>query len=280
MPEKKRILIFTDLDGTLLDHFDYNWEAARPALQRIFEEEIPLIFCSSKTRQEMIYYRGLMGVLDPFVVENGAAIYVPLGYFPRPVSSVQRGGYEVIELGVPYATLRAFLEEARERLGIDLRGFGDMEVGEIQQMTALPTHLAEFAKQREYNEPFYFVHPEDEARLGELEALAREKNLRITRGGRFFHLSGQHDKGMAVRRLVGLFREHENVTPMTIGVGDSPNDLDMLRAVDIPVLVKNSRGEYNAEVLREIRPKLAPGPGPEGWNQAVLVLLDELTAAS
>ena len=278
MAENRRILIFTDLDGTLLDHYDYSWEAAQPALRRIFEQNIPLIFCSSKTRQEMIYYRGLIGVEDPFVVENGAAIYVPLGYFPNPVSEQVRGGYEIIELGVPRARLRSFLAEARGRLGLHLRGFADMDVREVQELTALPPHLAEFALQREYDEPFVLLNPEEEARIHELEQLARQKNLRVTRGGRFFHLSGAHDKGDAVRRLTGLYREQYGNEMITVGLGDSPNDLDLLRAVTHPCLVQNARGEYSREILKELRPRLAGGPGPAGWNQVVLELLDELTA--
>ena len=48
-----RIMIFTDLDGTLLNHDDYRYDAALPALDAIRRLHIPLIPVSSKTMVEM-----------------------------------------------------------------------------------------------------------------------------------------------------------------------------------------------------------------------------------
>ena len=62
----------------------------------------------------------------------------------------------------------------------------------------------------------------------------------------------------------------------TVGLGDSLNDLALLGAVDLPVVVMRPGGDYMelpeplaARVLR------APGIGPVGWNAAMLRLLDE-----
>ena len=48
----KRWLVFTDLDGTLLDE-DYGWAAARPAVEALQAASIPIILNSSKTVMEM-----------------------------------------------------------------------------------------------------------------------------------------------------------------------------------------------------------------------------------
>ena len=48
----KRWLIFTDLDGTLLDE-DYGWIAARPAIEALQMASFPIILNSSKTVSEM-----------------------------------------------------------------------------------------------------------------------------------------------------------------------------------------------------------------------------------
>ena len=79
--DKPKLLIFTDLDGTLLDHYTYLWEDAIPALEKLFLFDIPVILCTSKTKDESVYFRGQIGLDHPFIVENGAAIYSPLGYF-------------------------------------------------------------------------------------------------------------------------------------------------------------------------------------------------------
>ena len=75
-----RFVIFTDLDGTLLDHHTYSYDAARPALERLRKSEIPLIMVSSKTRIEIEVLRTEIGNREPFIPENGGAIFIPDDY--------------------------------------------------------------------------------------------------------------------------------------------------------------------------------------------------------
>jgi mannosyl-3-phosphoglycerate phosphatase len=69
------MIVLSDLDGTLLNHDDYAYDAAKPALEALREHYIPLILCSSKTSAEIILLRGDMGFNDcPAIVENGGGI--------------------------------------------------------------------------------------------------------------------------------------------------------------------------------------------------------------
>jgi len=97
----KRV-IFTDLDGTLLDPITYSYHQAMDAVELLRRKEIPLIFCSAKTRAEQEVYRRELGINDPFIVENGGAIYIPENYFSSPFEHHKiTPGYIVIELGTP-----------------------------------------------------------------------------------------------------------------------------------------------------------------------------------
>jgi predicted mannosyl-3-phosphoglycerate phosphatase (HAD superfamily) len=51
------IVIFTDLDGTLLDDSSYSFEPAHEALAEVRIRKIPLILCTSKTRAEKEAWR-------------------------------------------------------------------------------------------------------------------------------------------------------------------------------------------------------------------------------
>ena len=51
MPRK--FVIYTDLDGTLLDHVTYTFHPALDALELIEKKKIPLIISTSKTRPEI-----------------------------------------------------------------------------------------------------------------------------------------------------------------------------------------------------------------------------------
>ena len=119
MDPESRLVILTDLDGSLLDADTHESGVARSALDMLHRRGIPVVFSTSKTVAEVEPMRQDMENVDPFIVENGGAVYIPDGYFPEvPEPSVQRDGYHVIELGVSYPTLRDGLRTIEKKLGI------------------------------------------------------------------------------------------------------------------------------------------------------------------
>ena len=269
----KRVIIYTDLDGTLLEHTSYSFEQSRPALRLAALQGAPIVFCSSKTRAEIEVIRQQTGVLAPFIVENGGAVYIPTGYFQFDIpNSRKRGLYKMVELGTPYPKLIRALEQLKAQLGTGLRGFHQMTVEEVAADCGLSLEEARRAKLREYDEPFILEDRRREVveRLGEQIAL---RGLSLTQGGRYFHLLGGNDKGRAVHILSELFRKADGAI-LTVALGDSPNDLPMLQAVDHPFLVRKPDGHYDDDVLAAVPGvRLADGVGPAGWNVAVTAIL-------
>lgn len=273
--ETVQTVVFTDLDGTLLDAATYSAAAAGEALAALRRRGIPLVLVSSKTRAEIEPIRRDLALSTPFIVENGGAVFVPAGCFETtPPQAVGRDGYQVIELGRPYGELRRALGELARATGEPLRGFGEMSVDEVAARTGLSRDEAARAKQREYDEAFVFEGAPD--RWGAFSRQAEARGLRCTRGGRFHHLMGPHDKGRACRLLLDCYRRQRGPrgAVRAIALGDSLNDLPMLEAADLPVLVQRPDGSYDPEV-RLPRLRFAPGVGPLGWNRAVLSLLGE-----
>jgi len=78
-------VVFTDIDGTIVDE-NYSYKGALPALKLLKRKKIPLVFCTSKTRAEIEVYRDELGIKDPFISENGGAIFIPVGIFGKTVS--------------------------------------------------------------------------------------------------------------------------------------------------------------------------------------------------
>jgi mannosyl-3-phosphoglycerate phosphatase family protein len=266
-------VIFTDLDGTVLDHETYSFSAAMPALELLREKCIPLVFCSSKTRAEIEIWRKRLGNHHPFISENGGGIFVPLSYFAEddvrgvwPKTEIIEG-YFVLVLGTPYPVLRRALEDLRWN-GFDVKGFGDMSGPEVTEVTGLSGEEAELAKRREFDETFIFHGGEE--RIEALLRSIRERGLRCSQG-RFYHLMGENDKGKAVEMVRGLYQLKLGDI-ITIALGDSPVDFPMLEKVDYPVLVRNYRGEHDQRISLPNLIK-AEGIGPEGWNRALLSLI-------
>jgi mannosyl-3-phosphoglycerate phosphatase len=270
------LIIFTDLDGSLLDSTTYSYEAATPALTALCEQGIPLVLVSGKTRAEIEPIRQRLDNRDPFIVENGGAVFVPHGLFDFPLERIRTTSpYEVIELGLPYHLLREVLKQIEDAVETPLQGFGDLSVDAIMEETGLPRADAILAKQREYDEPFLLQGPQ--ALVEEVCRQIITRGLRWTKGGRLFHLMGENDKGAAASILLRYYQRQQRMTGPaerieTVGIGDSINDASLLAMVDYPILVQKPDGSYDPDIQLSgmIR---APGIGPVGWNEAVLELL-------
>jgi mannosyl-3-phosphoglycerate phosphatase len=271
-----RQLIFTDLDATLLDHQTYDWSAAAEALAEIDRRRIPLVLVTSKTRGEVELLRRKLGHSHPFITENGGGIFIPDGYFNLHLEGAARTGrYFCVAIAQPYAEVAAALDELAAEMRVEVVGFHHLRPREIAQNSGLSLKQAELARQREFDEPFFFAGASEDA-IQSFEKAARRRGFTILRGGRFWHISAGSDKGRAIRHLIKLYREAEHARFRTIALGDSPTDIPMLAAVDRPVLLpgpdRNFAPEVEARFPRLLR---APAPGPAGWNAIVLRLLRE-----
>jgi mannosyl-3-phosphoglycerate phosphatase family protein len=267
------LVIFTDLDGTLLDS-SYSFSGAKPALNIIRKHNVPLILCSSKTAAEIMHCRKKLGNMDPFISENGGGIFLPVHYFKFQISNFKSEAIDdsvVIKLGADYEDLRSTLRELRSE-GFDVTGFGDMSVKEVAALTGLEPTDAARAKQRLFDEPFVFRGPASDAE--KMKQSIQAKGLNYTRG-EFFHLMGNSDKGRAVDVLKSLYTKQRGEI-ITVALGDSMNDIEMLERADYPVLIRKQDGSYNPEVLKRVSGCVKSGGiGPEGWNREVLKLLHQ-----
>jgi mannosyl-3-phosphoglycerate phosphatase len=267
-----KILIFTDLDGSLLNHGDYSFEDARPSLARIRQAKIPLIMTTSKTRSEVEALQAEMGLREPFIVENGGGVFFPAGYRDFTIAeSRPESGYRLVRLGIPYDRIRRSFLQIRTRLQIGIKGFGDMSAEDIAAETGLAPDRVEMARVREFTEPFLLTSGAD---LVAVKEMAATLGLKVTSGGRFHHLIGaRQDKGEAVRRVRDIFQRNAGSDWLAVGIGDSENDLPLLKEVDIPVLIPNpGRGDLN---IRQIGLLRAGEPGSRGWNSMIENILNE-----
>jgi len=269
-------VVFTDLDGCLLDSVTYTYEPAAPALEALRAQGIPLVLVSSKTRAEIEPLRKQLDHHDPFIVENGAAVFVPRGLFDFPLERARaRTSYDVIELGLPYGMLRDVLKQIEKNVATPLRGFGDLSIDEIVQVTGLSRQDAFLAKQREYDEPYILEGPP--ALIEEVCRQIVVRGLRWTKGGRLFHLTGDNNKGQAATLLLRCYQRQQRLHGQgerieTVGIGDSINDAPLLAVVDHPILVQKPDGSYDPDIHIPGMTR-APGIGPIGWNHAVQELL-------
>ncbi|QEE47501.1 HAD-IIB family hydrolase [Rhizobium sp. WL3] len=257
-------LVFTDLDGTLLDHDSYSFEAARPALDLLKERGIPVILASSKTEAEMRPIAEAIGISHPMIVENGAGI---VGLPPQAVAAD----------GVtssPYNCLRTLLRELPKELGACFAGFGDWDVEEVSRQTGLPLSSAALARQRRFSEPGLFTGTDAQKQvfLDFLDA----RGFTAVQGGRFFTLMPKTSKAERMAEVVAHYQRSAGEPIRTVALGDAPNDLAMLEAADCGIIIANpahtplpvTEQERQGAILRSEQ------AGPEGWN----IMIHQLVA--
>lgn len=258
-----KTIIFSDLDGTFLDN-RYSFSRSIPGLSLLKEKNIPLIFCSSKTMAEIEYYRKELSINDPFISENGGAIFIPKKYFGFDFEYNRSNKYFIIELGSPYSEIRKALEEIKNKVDCTITGFGDLSPKEIGKDCGLSKKMAELSKKKNYDEAFKIEGGQKQ--IKKVLYSIKSMGYNYTIGTRYYHIMGENDKGKAVKILIKSFKKKYGKIK-TIGMGDSLNDLPMLKVVDIPVLVRKTDGKYQDLELSNLYK--SDGIGPVGWTEAI-----------
>lgn len=253
MSASPNLLVFSDLDGTLLDHRTYSWSQALPGLERLVEIGAGLILASSKTASEIAHLKDELGIQAwPAIVENGAGIL-----WPGESKSAEDVEYQRI-----LQALRAMPD--------GFHGFADMGAREVARVTGLAPEAAERACKRQFSEPGLW-RGSDEDREAFLEALEKQ-GLKATQGGRFLTISAGKTKAVAMAEIVEKLRPAK-----TIALGDAPNDREMIELADFGVIVANSSGSTLEELPseRDGRTIRTTREGPQGWADAILSLTSD-----
>ena len=267
---QSRTVVFSDLDGTLLDRETYSWEKASSALEQIRRRSIPLILSTSKTLAETLMLRQRLGNDHPFIVENGAAVAVPPGYFAdRPGEELEAwNGFRLKRHGHGRDSILSLLRDLRTQQGFQFQGFGDWSLEQVVAKTGLPLDDASRALERFGSEPIEWR--ESDANLERFREQIHAAGLRLVQGGRFLHVMGQFDKAKAF-----LWLKSQYGPAVTVALGDSPNDEAMLDEADIAVIVRSEHSDRIA-LSRPQRVIRTEKPGSAGWQEAMEALLPEL----
>ncbi len=234
-------VVFSDPAGALLDERTFERSRAKAALERLQQAGIPVVFVSNKTREELTTLRAQFGINAPFAAENGAVIV--------------RGHQPDCILGRRAAELEEAAREIAQETGAQVELLSRMTRRRAMEVTGLPDCQIGPARRRSYSAPFLI----ESGSLRAVHRAAKDRGLRLVPDGRLLHLTGNHDKGDAVRAI-----REQYPSAVTIGVGDHPNDLPLLKAVDRAVFLGTARPpRLPAEV------RLEPKTGPTSWSRAV-----------
>jgi len=260
-------LLFSDLDGTILDFHTYSFEKSLPGISLCREHGIPLILVSSKTFDEMADIHSRLGLGAPFVFENGG------GIARKNSSCGNESPYELQLSGLPCGELRERLPILRDAAGHALTPVHDMDWENVTDLTGLDETGARNALKRRTSIPFIIENGNDllYAELPELNVMLRAHGLQVIRGKRFFHFTSVDvDKGAAVKAIIAHYRETSGDGEiLTFAAGDSYNDLPMFNEVSQSFYV----GEGDISPVKGGNVRITDARGPAGFTEAVRYII-------
>ena len=255
MSNKSKYWIVTDLDGTLMDE-NYDISPARKTLNKLAKLNIPVIPCTSKTAAEVRYFRKENNLYDPFIVENGAAIYG---------NNSTATEWELI-LGKSYQELRIVLKKLSKIVNYKLTPLNDLNQKQIFELTGLSDQGIIRALERQWSVPF--LNP-PELIFKKIISICDSFDVHVFKGNRMSHLlSNKSHKGEAVNKLK-LYLNNRHVK--IIALGDSQNDLPLLEYADISIVIPGHNGpnKYLQSGIDKGVFRLASEPHAKGWSNSV-----------
>ncbi len=259
MIENSSLWVVSDVDGTLMDH-SYDLTPAKETIKTLQKLSIPVILCTSKTAAEVKVIRQELNLTDPYIVENGAAIYG---------ESLQKVNGKII-LGKKYETLEQILNLISKEIDYELIPLNNLADSEATELTGLKGNSLTLMRDRHWSMPFLNppVFLEEKINI-----CCKKFNVNIFKGNRMSHLlSTKSNKGIAINAL----KEYSNIQNIeVIGLGDSPNDLPLLLNSDIKIVIPGIDGP-NLNLLNQLKDfefTLASEPNGYGWKNEINKLI-------
>ena len=262
MIENSCLWIVSDVDGTLMDH-SYDLTPAKETIKYLQKLSIPVILCTSKTAAEVKVIREDLNLSDPYIVENGAAIYG---------ESLKKVNGKII-LGQKYEILEEILNFISKEIDYKLTPLNNLTDEEATKLTGLKGNSLNLMRDRHWSMPFlnppYYLEEK-------INICCKKFKVDIFKGNRMSHLlSTNSNKGKAINAL----KEYSNLQNIQIiGLGDSPNDLPLLLNSDIKIVIPGIDGP-NLNLLDQLKNLdfiLASEPNGYGWKNEINKLINKL----
>ena len=267
-------LIFTDLDGSLLDHHTYSFAPAANYLERLETQGIPVIPITSKTRAEVLSLRATINNQHPFIIENGAAICIPKGYFDQcPEQAAKFEDYWIISNTEPRSRWIGILNQIGKPFADEYQTFSsicaDQGIEGLALLTGLTLEQSSLAQQREYSESINWLG--SESRKADFIQQLTDAGAHLLQGGRFLSMGGNTDKGRALLQLQTLYQAQHGQC-QSVAIGDSYNDISMLEAADSALVIRSTNNDMPV-LKRSKNLYQSTATGPNGWVEGILAWL-------
>ena len=261
------LLIFTDIDGTFINNDTFDEGLNAETVSELLEAQHLVVFNTSKTFDEVDYFQKRIKTSLSFICETGGGIYFANDNFKITESS--RGAYQVLYESRNIKEYKDKIQsEINKNYRDDLAFFDDLSVDEQVSLSGLSGHDLELASRRDFS--ILIKWKSTKSKYDEFKLFLKQFKLNLITGGRFSHICSEHDKGNATKLFIDktkMFFNNSNI--ITVAIGDSKNDFEMLNKVDIPCIVKSPNNYLLRDSLNSKNITLSDHEAPTGWIECI-----------
>ncbi len=177
-------------------------------------EAIPAVWLTSRSRLQFDDARRKHGHTQPFIAEDGCAVYLPEGYFhltpasdasrARKAATVRLGRFTCIPVAEALPAAADALQALSQDTGVPVVTLRSLSPRELAQNTGLPQREAELARQRDFDDIFFFAGASDEE-IDRFLAEGRNRNLQFRQHGVLWSAAIGASVQRCIRELAKLY---------------------------------------------------------------------------
>ena len=271
------LLIFTDIDGTFINNDTFDEGLNTKTISELAKAQHSVVFNTSKTFEEVDYFQKKIKTSLSFICETGGGIYIANDNLKTTESS--RAAYQILYESRKITEYKDQIQsEIYKNFGDDLTFFDDLSVEEQSSLSGLSGHDLALASRRDFS--ILIKWKSTKSKYNEFKLFLKKFKLNLITGGRFSHICSEHDKGKAAKLFIdqtkNLFKTSNIVT---VAIGDSKNDFEMLNVVDFPCIVKSPNNHLLQDSLDSKNITFSDHEAPNGWVECIEKVITKIKSS-
>ena len=239
-------------------------------------EGIPAVWLTSRSRLQFDEPRRKLAHAHPFIAEDGCAVYLPEDYFHlRPdstrsqkASTMRLGRFTCVPIAKPLPAAADALETLSEQTEVPIVTLRSLSLRELAQNTGLPPREAELARQRDFDELFFFAGA-SEAQTERFLADGRKLGVQSRQRGVLWSAA----IGASIERCVAaaskLYERALRYHAPSVAIATEDLAASLLPYCDRSILLANRTSEGPRKGQAFPRAREIPLLSPEVWQQVL-----------
>jgi len=213
---------------------------------------IPAVWLTRRSRLQFDEPRRKLGHRHPFIAEDGCGVYLPEDYFHlRPdaaagrsskLATMRLGRFTCIPIAEPLPIAAEALEALSEKTTVPIVTLRSLSPRELAQNTGLPQREAELARQRDFDEIFFFAGA-SEKEIHSFLAEGRKQKLEFRQNDMLWSAACGPNVQRCIRELSRLYDRALHHHAGSIGIATGQAMPKVLEYCDRSVLLVGERSE-------------------------------------